>query len=116
MMNKLRELFDNISDEELTSAIEEIRSSELDGVIKENGVVRKYAKLSGEITGGFTNTDFFMVQVALLKQAAYRTINNERKFTKEEMINAYQEGVIEGCNPDSLNNEAEEWFNKKYEI
>lgn len=69
-MNKLHELFNNISDSELKEAIQEIKNSEKTGHVGD--IVRNYARLSGEITGGFTTTDFFMTQVNLLKQAAFR--------------------------------------------
>jgi hypothetical protein len=71
-MNPINNLFDNMSDVELFDAISEIQQGEVDGLIKEDGIVRKYAKLTGEITGGLTITDFYMVQMNLLKQAAYR--------------------------------------------
>jgi hypothetical protein len=71
-MNKVKELFDGISDEELRLSIAEIKEGQVTGWIKEGGVVRKYAKLSGEITGGFTTTDFLMSQVSLLTVAAFR--------------------------------------------
>jgi len=71
-MNKIKELFKNIASPELKEAILEIRESDTTGFIKEEGYVRKYGKLTGEITGGFTTTDFYMVQLNLLKEAAYR--------------------------------------------
>lgn len=74
-MNKIRKLFEEIPDEELKETIKEIADSDTNGYIKENGLVRKYAKLSGEITGGLTTTDFYMTITNLLKQAAFRYIN-----------------------------------------
>lgn len=71
-MNKIVELFNNISDTELLEAIQEIKDSSKDGIIKSDGVVRKYAKLSGEITGGATTTDFYLVQMNLMQQASFR--------------------------------------------
>lgn len=71
-MNELVKLFQNIPDNELKQAILEIKESDATGYVKEDGYVRKYAKLSGEITGGFTTTDFYMTTINLLKQAAYR--------------------------------------------
>lgn len=76
-MNKIVELFNNISDEELKLAVAEMKESEITGYIKEGGVVRKYGKLTGEITGGFTTTDFFMVQMNLYKTAAFRWLKNQ---------------------------------------
>lgn len=75
-MNPIKKMFDDISDAELCDAISEIKESETNGIIKKDGIVRKYSKLSGEITGGATTTDFYMVQINLLKQAAYRWVDN----------------------------------------
>jgi hypothetical protein len=71
-MNPIHELYNNISDDKLKLAIEELIESDATGFIKEDGYVRKYARLSGEFTGGFTTTDFFMTTVNLLKQGAFR--------------------------------------------
>lgn len=69
-MNKIKELYSSMSDEDLRVAIEEMRQSEETGLVGET--VRKFAKLSGEITGGLTTTDFFMTQINILKEAAFR--------------------------------------------
>lgn len=74
-MNKIVELFENISDEDLKKAVLELKESDKTGYIKEGGYVRKYAKLTGDITNSFTTTDFFMTTVNLLKQAAFRWSN-----------------------------------------
>ena len=76
-MNKIVELFNNISDEELKMAITEMKESEKTGYIVMDGIVRKYGRLTGEITGGFTTADFFMVQMNLYKTAAFRWLNNQ---------------------------------------
>lgn|SRR5574343_101775 len=69
-MNKIKELFQSMTDAELREAVEEIKESEKTGFIGD--VVRGWAKKSGEITGGFTTTDFFMTQMNILKEAAFR--------------------------------------------
>lgn len=69
-MNKIKELFSSMSDSELKEAIEELRESEKTGLIGD--VVREYARRTGEITGGSTTTDFYMTQVNILKEAAFR--------------------------------------------
>ncbi len=71
-MNPITKLFSDISDEELKAAIIEIKQSDITGYVADNGYVRKYAKLTGEITGGFTTTDFYMTTINFLKQAAFR--------------------------------------------
>lgn len=72
-MNKLKQLFSSMTDDELRDAIEELRKSEETGLVGD--VVRYWASKSGEITGGFTTTDFFMTQVNILKEAAFRFCN-----------------------------------------
>jgi hypothetical protein len=71
-MNEIQKLFNDIPDEELREAILEIKESDVTGYVKENGYVRKYGRLTGELTRGVTTTDFFMTTINLLKQAAYR--------------------------------------------
>ena len=61
-----------MSDQEIGEAIKEIRETETTGIIPDDGVIKKYARLTGEITGGFTVTDYFMTQINILKEAAYR--------------------------------------------
>lgn len=69
-MNKIKEMFSKMTDSELKKAIDELRESEDSGLIGDT--IREWARKSGEITGGFTNTDFFMTQVNILKEAAFR--------------------------------------------
>lgn len=69
-MNKLQELFKSMTDAELKSAIEEIKQNEDTGLIGDK--IRECAKKSGEITGGFTTSDFYMTQMNILKEAAFR--------------------------------------------
>jgi hypothetical protein len=73
-MNEIEKLFNDIPDTELKASILELKVSDVTGYIKENGYVRKYAKLTGELTGGVTSTDFFLTTINLLKQAAYRWV------------------------------------------
>lgn len=73
-MNVVKLLFSEISDDDLKLAIEELIESDVTGFIKEDGYVRKYARLTGELTGGFTTTDFFMTTVNLLKEGAFRWV------------------------------------------
>lgn len=69
-MNKIKELFKSMTDDELKSAVEELKRSEDTGLVGDT--IREWARKSGEITGGFTTTDFFMTQVNILKEAAFR--------------------------------------------
>lgn len=77
-MNKIRELFSSMNDDELVNAIAEIKQSEETGLVGD--IVREMSRRTGEITGGFTATDFLMTQINILKEAAYRWCpNNEKK-------------------------------------
>jgi hypothetical protein len=69
-MNKVKELFASMSDDELKAAVQELKQSEKTGLVGD--IIREWAKKSGEITGGFTTTDFFMTQINILKEAAFR--------------------------------------------
>lgn len=69
-MNKVKELFSSMTDDELRVAIEELKRSEETGFVGD--IVREWARKTGEITGGFTATDFFMTQISILKEAAFR--------------------------------------------
>lgn len=76
MRNQIAEIFDFMSDEELKNAILEIKESEKEGIIKENGLVRKYAKFVSELTSNTVSIDLFLSQTMLIKQAAFRWANN----------------------------------------
>jgi len=69
-MNKVKELFASMTDAELKTAIEELKQSETTGLVGD--IIREWARKSGQITGGFTTTEFFMTQVNILKEAAFR--------------------------------------------
>lgn len=69
-MNKVKELFESMTDNELKAAIEELKQSEDTGFVGD--IIREWARKYSEITGGFTTTDFFMTQVNILKEAAFR--------------------------------------------
>jgi len=74
-MNPVKEIFEFISDDELHTAILEIQESEKDGIIKQDGLVRKYAKLVRHALDDVPPLDFHGTTVNLLKVAAYRYAN-----------------------------------------
>lgn len=77
-MNPIQELFDKMTDEEVRQGIIEMKQSDIDGIIPD-GVVRKYAReLKSETNGA--SLDLFHSMVAILKQAAYRWAEGDRKF------------------------------------
>jgi len=69
-MNKLKELYKAISNENLAKAIQEIQEYDNTGLYGET--VKNYARISGDFTDGITSTDFNLAQNMLLKEAAYR--------------------------------------------
>ena len=43
-------------------------------------------------------------------QKHIQEIIEERKYTKKEIIKAYDDGVVDGCNPDAKDNDRENWI------
>ena len=82
MENPIKKLFAEIPMEDLREAVLEIKESDKTGFIKEGGLIRKYAKLSGELTGGFTTTDFFMTTINILKEYSFRNVDNTEKIIR----------------------------------
>jgi ribonuclease HI len=77
-MNKVLQVFEQISDEELRRAIAEIKISENSGIIETNSVVRKYANTISGITGNPPSNELFMTQMSLLRQAAFRWVGDSK--------------------------------------
>lgn len=70
MKNEITEIFENISDEELKDLINQIKTSEKDGIITDG--VRNISKTVSQITGNPVSTELFLTQMNLFKEAAYR--------------------------------------------
>jgi len=66
------QLFVEIPDEELRKAVIEIRESEANKFIKEDGLVRKYSELSTSITG--VKCELHITVTNLLAEAAFRWV------------------------------------------
>lgn len=77
-MNKITEIFQQISSEELQRAIVEIKISDSTGIIESDSVVRKYANIVSGITGNPISTELFLTQSQLLKQAAFRWVDDSK--------------------------------------
>jgi hypothetical protein len=75
-MNTVTKIFQDIPDDELKLAVLEIAKSDTTGIMESDSIVRKYAKITTEVTNNSTSTDLFMVQINLLKQAAFRWASN----------------------------------------
>lgn len=76
-MNKLKNIFKELSDKELKSILSEILEDDIrnDGVINSKKH-REIAKKVGEINNQNTSTNLFLVQVAIYKEACLRFIKN----------------------------------------
>lgn len=119
MENPIKKLFAEIPMEDLREAVLEIKESDKTGYIKEDGLIRKYAKLTGELTGGFTATDFFMTTISILKEFSFRNVDNTEKiirFTIKEWASHNEkaqpdhEQLIENW----LKEDCKDWINKNY--
>jgi hypothetical protein len=71
-MNPIAELYKNLNDTELTIIIGEIRESEKTGVFQEESQIRNLCRKTSEITGMDISSNLLMVQMGVLKEAAFR--------------------------------------------
>ena len=69
-MNEIKELFVNMTTDDLLKAVEEIKESDETGVLCD-GIVREYTRKTAVITG-IGNGDWFMTVINILKEAAFR--------------------------------------------
>ena len=74
MDNPVVDLFTEITDGELRQGIKEIQEDEQTGIIRIDGVVRKYSHKVQEITHANFSMTLFLTQTSLLREAAYRWI------------------------------------------
>ena len=74
MKNPVVDLFTEISDEELTQGIKEMREDDIEGIIRMDGVVRKYAHKVQEITQSDFPMTLFLTQTSLYREGAYRWV------------------------------------------
>jgi oligoribonuclease (3'-5' exoribonuclease) len=72
MTNKVTKIFSDMTDEELVLVIAEMKEDDPQGIIRENGIVRSKCKMVHNITGGNIYEHLMMVQISIIKEAAYR--------------------------------------------
>jgi len=77
MKEPIPRTFESISDEELLKAIEEIKENNELGIIKNGGIVRKYAKIFSTITLQSFSKCLFSTETSLLREAANRWYKNK---------------------------------------
>jgi hypothetical protein len=76
MGNDVTKIFTDMTDLELSQAIREMKEDGPQGIIRNEGVVRKRSKMVSEITGGNVYEHLFMTQFSILQEAAYRFTPN----------------------------------------
>lgn len=69
-MNKIKEIFNQMTDEEVLQGIREIKESDETGIIPD-GIIRKYAKEVKSETNGMS-LDLLHTMIGILKQGAFR--------------------------------------------
>lgn len=72
MINEVTKIYIDMTDLELSKAIQEMKEDNLKGIIREDGVVRQKCKMVQDIVGGNRYEHLMMVQFAILQEAAYR--------------------------------------------
>ena len=75
-MNQITKIFTDMSDEELSVAIQEMKEDGPQGIIRLDGTIREKCKLVHELAGGTTYEHLMMVQFSILQEAAYRFTPN----------------------------------------
>lgn len=81
-MNGIARVFSEMTDEELVLVINEMREDDPQGIIRENGIVRSKCKMVHDIVGGNTYEHLMMVQISILREAAYRFTPNMDELTQ----------------------------------
>ena len=74
-MNPIKQLFSDLSDEELILTINEIKESDVTGVFPDNSNVRALCQESANITNMDVSSNLLMVQLNILKEGAYRWLD-----------------------------------------
>lgn len=72
MVNEITKIYTDMTDLELSQAIQEMKEDNTKGIIREDGVVRQKCKMVQDIVGGNRYEHLMMVQFAILQEAAYR--------------------------------------------
>lgn len=72
MTNKVTKIYSDMTDLELSKAIQEMKEDGPTGIIREDGVVRQKCKELQDMVGGNKYEHLMMVQFAILQEAAFR--------------------------------------------
>ena len=75
MVNKVTEIYTNLTNEELREVILEMKEDERMGLIRNDGWVRRLTKQVCETIGDTdVSAHFFLTQSSLFREAAYRFV------------------------------------------
>lgn len=77
MESPILKLFSDLTDEDLVLAIAEIKENSKNGFIKDDGFVREMARKMKEITMVEGSMDLTFSEINLLREAAYRWLQNK---------------------------------------
>ena len=75
-MSSIKNLYSNLSDDKLKIAIEEIKHAETTGVFGDDSIIRNLCRETAKITNMDVSSNLLMVQIGVLKEAAYRWIES----------------------------------------
>lgn len=74
-MNPIKQLFSDLSDDEVILTINEIKDAEITGTFPDNSNVRALCQESVKITNMDVSSNLLMVQLNILKEGAYRWLD-----------------------------------------
>lgn len=73
-MSSIKTLYSKLSDDKVRVAIEEIKHAETTGVFGDDSIIRNLCRETAKITNMDVSSNLLMVQIGVLKEAAYRWV------------------------------------------
>ena len=73
-MSSIKTLYSSLSDDKVKIAVEECKSAETTGVFGDDSIIRNLCRETAKITNMDISSNLLMVQIGVLKEAAYRWI------------------------------------------
>ena len=90
-MSNIQKLYSDLSDEKLKLAVEEIKHAEETSIFGDDSIIRNLCRETAKITNIDVSSNLLMVQIGVLKEAAYRWIKTLPSEIKEEPSQAILE-------------------------
>lgn len=75
-MNPIKQLFSDLTNVELEVLVKEIRESEKTGIFENDSEIRNLCRKISKITQIDVSSNLLMVQLGVLKEAAFRWLEN----------------------------------------